>query len=168
MGILALLIYRCCRFPALPSNGLSMIPAGMTALPDRGLLRSPPRHLATFLLAIVAALVLPILAEHLLTRVAVQTAEVVAGEKVELKSTIWSPWRQLVTIQHVTGGCFCTAASISPMTIKPWSRCVVGVVFNSRGKPIGNHSVVISAIDTEGVVHELPVRFDVTILPAAD
>jgi hypothetical protein len=145
-----------------------MLQAGVTALPNRGLLRSPPRHLATFLVAIVAALALPILAEHLLTRVAVQTAEVVAGEKVELKSTIWSPWRQLVTIQHVTGGCFCTAASISPMTIKPWSRCVVGVVFNSRGKPIGNHSVIISAIDSEDVVHELPVRFDITILPAAD
>lgn len=163
-----MLHYGAGRLHLLPSFGSSMFQTGATKPTNGSMLRSSHWRLATFLIAIVAALALPVLAEHFLSGSSVQTAEVVAGEKVELRSTIWSPWRQLVTIQHVSGGCFCTAASISPMTIKPWSRCVVGVVFNSRGKPIGNHSVIISAIDSEGVVHELPVRFDVTILPAAD
>ena len=131
-----------------------------------GFLRGPPeRHVATLFFAIGAALALPLMVEQLFARFTVKTATVVSGEQVEVGCTIWSPWSEVMTLAQVSGGCTCTSATISPLTIKPWTRFAVKIVYDSSGKPLGWHSMVVRAVDSEGTVHELPVRFDIQVVP---
>ena len=127
------------------------------------LIGSPERQLTTFLFAIGTALTLPLLAEQLVGGFTIKTAKVVSEAKVEVACTVWSPWPTVMTLVRVSGGCACTSATIEPMTIKPWSRFVVRIVYDSSGKPLGRHSIVVRAVDDGGIAHELPVRFDIEV-----
>ena len=132
-----------------------------------GFLRGPPeRHIATLLFAIGAALAMPLLVEQLFAGFTVKTATVVSGEQVEVGCTIWSPWSEVMTFAQVSGGCTCTSATISPLTIKPWTRFAVKIVYDSSGKPLGRHSIDIWAVDGAGIAHEIPIRFDIDIVPS--
>jgi hypothetical protein len=127
------------------------------------LIGSPERQLTTFLFAIGTALTLPLLAEQLVGGFTIKTAKVVSGAKVEVACMVWSPWSTAMTFARVSGGCACTSATIEPMTIKPWSRFVVRIVYDSSGKPLGRQSIVVRAVDDGGIAHELPVRFDIEV-----
>lgn len=129
------------------------------------LLGSPERKFTTFLFAIGAALSLPLVAEQFFDGLTIKKTRVVSGEHVEVACAIWSPWPDVVTLAQVSGGCACTSATIEPTTINPWSRFVVRVVYDSSGKPLGWHSIIVRAVDSAGTIHELPVRFDVQIVP---
>lgn len=129
------------------------------------LLGSLERKFTTFLFALGAALSLPLLAEQFFAGFTTRTATVVSGEQVEVACTIWSPWPDAMTFTQVSGGCACTSATIEPMSIKPWSRFVVRIVYDSSGKPLGWHSMVVRAVDSGGIVHELPVRFGIQVVP---
>jgi hypothetical protein len=123
---------------------------------------------AVFLTAVGFALTLPLLLEQVSSCVTTRNARVISGERVEMDCTLWSPWRDTVTLVDVIQGCWCTSASIAPMTIKPWSVFAVRVMFDSRGKAPGPHTIGVRAIVREGIVHELPVRFTVEVVPAEE
>jgi hypothetical protein len=89
-----------------------------------------------------------------------------AGEKVSLRRSFRSPWNDQVIIKHVTAGCSCSQATVTPMTLSPGARADLDVTFNSDGKRPGRFEIVVAVMDDKGAYRELPVRFSIDVIPA--
>lgn len=123
---------------------------------------------ASFLIAIGFALMVPLLVEQLSFGLNAGSTKVIAGEHAEISSTLRSPWRETIDFIDVFAGCSCSSASFTPMTIPPRSTFVVRVAFSSRGKPPGRHFIDVRAMARDGVVYDVPVRFEFDVVPAMD
>ena len=120
------------------------------------------------LIAIGFTLMVPLLVEQLSFGINARSTKVIAGENAEISSTLRSPWRETIDFVDVFAGCSCSSASVTPMTIKPRSTFVVRVAFNSKGKPPGRHFIEVRAMARDGVVYDVPVRFEFDVVPAMD
>lgn len=89
-----------------------------------------------------------------------------AGEKVSLRRSFRSPWNDPVIIKHVTAGCSCSQATVTPMTLSPGDRADLDVTFDSDGKRPGRFEIVVAVMDDKGAYRELPVRFSIDVIPA--
>ena len=89
-----------------------------------------------------------------------------AGEKVSFRRSFRSPWTEQVIVKHVTAGCSCSQASVTPMTISPGDRAEVSVTFDSVGKRPGRFEIVVAVVDDKGAYRDLPIQFRVDVLPA--
>ena len=123
---------------------------------------------SALLIAIGFMLMVPLLVEQLSFGLNAGSTTVIAGENAEISSTLRSPWRETIDFIYVFAGCSCSSASVTPMTIPPRSTFVVRVAFNSKGRPPGRHFIDVRAMARDGVVYDVPVRFEFDVVPAMD
>jgi hypothetical protein len=93
--------------------------------------------------------------------------QVEAGGAAKLHGTFRSPWKDTVTVKHVVAGCSCSRADVKPRRIEPGAVVEVDAVFDSTGKPPGEHAIALRIIDADGDDRDIPWPFRVKVLPAA-
>jgi len=93
--------------------------------------------------------------------------QVEVGRKAKLHGTFRSPWKETVTVKHVVAGCSCSQADVKPRRIEPGAVVEVDAVFDSTGKPPGEHSIALRIIDDDGDDRDIPWPFRVKVLAAA-
>ncbi|MGI9177050.1 MAG: DUF1573 domain-containing protein [Pirellulales bacterium] len=93
--------------------------------------------------------------------------QVEAGSTAKLHGTFRSPWKETVTVKHVAAGCSCSQADVKPRRIEPGAVVEVDAVFDSTGKPAGNHAIAMRIIDADGEGRDIPWPFRVKVLAAA-
>jgi hypothetical protein len=93
--------------------------------------------------------------------------QVEAGGTAKLHGTFRSPWKDTVTVKHVVAGCSCSQADVTPRRIEPGAVVEVDAVFDSTGKPPGEHAIALRIIDADGDDRDIPWPFRVKVLPAA-
>ena len=90
-----------------------------------------------------------------------------AGGTAKLHGMFRSPWKETVTVKHVVAGCSCSQADVKPRRIEPGALVEVDAVFDSTGKPPGDHAIALRIIDGDGDDRDIPWPFRVKVLPAA-
>ena len=93
--------------------------------------------------------------------------QVEAGRTAKLHGTFRSPWKETVTVKHVVAGCSCSQADVKPRRIEPGAVVQVDAVFDSTGKPPGEHAIALRIIDADGDDRDVPWPFRVKVLAAA-
>jgi len=93
--------------------------------------------------------------------------QVEAGGTAKLHGTFRSPWKETVTVKHVVAGCSCSQADVKPRRIEPGAVVEVDAVFDSTGKPAGDHAIALRIIDADGDDRDIPWPFRVKVLAAA-
>lgn len=93
--------------------------------------------------------------------------QVEAGSTAKLHGTFRSPWTETVTVKHVVAGCSCSRADVKPRRIEPGAVVEVDAVFDSNGKPAGDHAIAVRIIDADGEDRDIPWPFRVKVLAAA-
>jgi hypothetical protein len=93
--------------------------------------------------------------------------QVESGGKAKLHGTFRSPWKETVTVKHVVAGCSCSQADVKPRRIEPGAVVEVDAVFDSTGKPPGDHAIALRIIDGDGDDRDIPWPFRVKVLAAA-
>lgn len=93
--------------------------------------------------------------------------QVEAGGTAKLHGTFRSPWKETVTVKHVVAGCSCSRADVKPRRIEPGAVVEVDAVFDSTGKPTGDHAIALRIIDADGEDRDIPWPFRVKVLAAA-
>ena len=93
--------------------------------------------------------------------------QVEAGGTAKLHGTFRSPWKETVTVKHVVAGCSCSQADVKPRRIEPGAVVEVDAVFDSTGKPPGEHAIALRIIDDDGDDRDIPWPFRVKVLAAA-
>jgi hypothetical protein len=89
------------------------------------------------------------------------------GSKAKLHGTFRSPWKETVTVKHVVAGCSCSRADVKPRRIEPGAVVEVDAVFDSTGKPAGDHAIALRIIDANGEDRDIPWPFRVKVLATA-
>jgi hypothetical protein len=92
-----------------------------------------------------------------------------AGGTAKLHGTFRSPWKETVTVKHVVAGCSCSQADVKPRRLEPGAVVEVDAVFDSTGKPPGDHAIALLIIDADGHALEIPwpLRVKVVAGPGA-
>ena len=93
--------------------------------------------------------------------------QVEAGGTAKLHGTFRSPWKETVTVKHVVAGCSCSRADVKPRRLEPGALVEVDAVFDSTGKPPGEHAIALRIIDDDGDDRDIPWLFRVKVLAAA-
>jgi hypothetical protein len=86
-----------------------------------------------------------------------------AGGTAKLHGTFRSPWKETVTVEHVVAGCSCSRADVKPRRIEPGAVVEVDAVFDSTGKPPGEHAIALRIIDADGDDRDIPWLFRVKV-----
>jgi hypothetical protein len=90
--------------------------------------------------------------------------QVEAGRTAKLHGTFRSPWSETVTVKHVVAGCSCSRADVKPRRIEPGAVVEVDAVFDSTGKPPGEHAIALRIIDADGDDRDIPWPFRVKVV----
>ena len=93
--------------------------------------------------------------------------QVEAGGTAKLHGIFRSPWKETVTVKHVVAGCSCSRADVKPRRIEPGAVVEVDAVFDSTGKPAGDHAIALRIIDANGEDRDIPWPFRVKVLATA-
>ena len=93
--------------------------------------------------------------------------QVEVGGTAKLHGTFHSPWKETVTVKYVVAGCSCSRADVKPRQIEPGALVAVDAVFDSTGKPPGDHAIALRIIDADGEDRDIPWPFRVKVLAAA-
>lgn len=90
--------------------------------------------------------------------------QVEVGGTAKLHGTFHSPWKETVTVKHVVAGCSCSQADVKPRRLEPGAVVEVDAVFDSTGKPPGDHAIALLIIDADGHALEIPWPFRVKVV----
>ncbi len=129
-----------------------------------GVLRSPEGVLASLLAVGMFALAALWTVDVVRASYEPAVVRVEAGGTAKLHGTFRSPWSETVTVKHVVAGCSCSQADVKPRRLEPGAVVEVDAVFDSTGKPPGDHAIALLIIDADGHALEIPWPFRVKVV----